>query len=66
MVPATPKFFTSNALTIPGASLSVGDQIGITLKRIAITDGSDPNVTNKPSVVDIHIEFILDKFGEPL
>ena len=64
VIPATVKFLTTNALTIPNASLSAGDQVGVTLKRIAITDGTNP--ANEPAVVDIHIEFTKDKLGEAL
>jgi len=64
VIPTTPKYFTTNSLTISGGSLSADDQIGITLKRIAITDGTNP--ANEPAVVDIHIEYTADKFGEPL
>jgi len=61
-IPATAKHLTSNSLTISGASLSAGDQIGVTLKRVAITDGSNPAVD--PGVVDLNIEYTADKLGE--
>ncbi len=64
VIPAIVKAFTKNSLTIPGASLSTEDQLGITLKRIAITDGANP--ANEPAVVDIHIEYTKDKLGEAI
>ncbi len=62
LIPTTPKFLTTNGLTIPGAGLTEGDQVGVTLKRIAITDGTNPG--NEPAVVDLHIEFTKNKLGE--
>lgn len=62
VIPTTPKFLTQNSLTIPAAALAIGDQVGVTLKRIAITGGTNP--TNEPGVIDVHIEYTVDKFGE--
>ena len=62
VIPATVKYLTTNDLIIPGANLSVEDQLGIKLSRISITDGVNP--TNKPAVIDIHIQYTLDKLGE--
>ncbi len=62
VIPTTPKFLTQNALTIPAAALAVEDQVGVTLKRIAITDGTNP--ASEPGVVDVHIEYTSDKMGE--
>jgi hypothetical protein len=62
VVPATAKYFTANTLTIGGASLAAGDQVGVTLSRADITDGVDP--ANDPGIVDIHVEFTKDKLGE--
>lgn len=61
-IPATAKFLTQNPLTIPAASLSAEDQIGVTVKRIDITDGSNPGAD--PVIFDIHIEYTADKLGE--
>ena len=48
--------------SIPNASLAVGDDIGITLKRIAIGAGDNP--TADPFVIHLTIEYIADKLGE--
>lgn len=62
VVPATVKFLTQNTLTIPASSLSAEDQVGVELKRIAITDGTNP--TSEPGIVDVHIEYTANKLGE--
>jgi len=61
-IPATAKTLTTNGLTISGASLTAGDQVGVTLKRMALTDGSNPAA--EPGVVDLNIEYTADKLGE--
>ncbi len=63
-IPATAKFFTSNTITITSANLELEDQVGINLTRIALVGGVNP--TAKPTIIDIHIEYIADKFGESL
>lgn len=62
VIPATVKYLTANGLTISSGSLSAGDQIGVKVSRIAITDGTNPG--NDPTIVDIHIEYTADKLGE--
>ena len=61
IVPAIVKYLTQDGLTISGGSLSMDDQVGIKLSRI--TAGGTPP-SNKPTVVDIHIEYTADKLGE--
>jgi hypothetical protein len=62
-VPATANGVTeSEAVTIPGASLAVGDEIGLTLSRIDLADGTDP--TAKPSVVHLYLKYTSDRLGE--
>ena len=64
-IPATAKYLTEDSVTISGASLSAEDQIGITLSRIALTDGNNPS-SGKPTIVDVHIEYTADKLGEAI
>ena len=62
-IPATAKYLTeTTVLTISGASLSVGDAIGITLSRIALTGGTDP--TADPAIVHVEMQYTADKLGE--
>ena len=63
-IPATAKTIREDGLTIAGASLSAEDQIGITISRIALTDGNNPSGNVDPAIVDIHIQYIADKLGE--
>ena len=63
-IPATAKTIREDGLTIAGASLSVEDQVGVTISRIALTDGNDPSLNVDPAIVDIHIQYIADKLGE--
>lgn len=60
-IPATAKYFTSNSVTISGTNIVADDQIGITLSRIALVGGNDP--TAKPTIVDVHIEYTMNKLG---
>jgi hypothetical protein len=62
-IPATAKYFTSTTVvTISGASLSEGDEIGMTLSRIALVGGSDP--TADPVIVQAHLVYTSDRLGE--
>lgn len=62
-IPATAKYLTRTAQgTISAASLSVGDLMGLKLKRIALVDGNNP--TAEPVVVNLEIEYISNKLGE--
>jgi len=47
--------------TIPAASIAVGDEIGLTVKRIALTGGTDP--TAKPTIIHVYINYTADKLG---
>ncbi len=65
-IPATAKYLTSTVVDstgIPGASLSVDDEIGITFSRIA-ADNDDP--TADPVVTHVHIEYTKNKLGGSL
>lgn len=48
--------------TISGASLTAADSIGLTLKRIALDDGSDPSA--EPGICHVEIHYTIDGFGE--
>ena len=64
-IPATAKYLTETAVeTIPAASLSAGDEIGITFKRVALGDGANP--TADPVVVNIYLKYTSDRLGEAL
>ena len=63
-IPAAAKTIKEDGLTIAGASLSIEDQVGITISRIALTDGNNPSGNVDPAIVDIHIQYIADKLGE--
>jgi len=55
-IPATayePKHVTN--MVIPSSQYSRGDVIGLTLSRIAITDGNNP--TADPAIVTVHLEY---------
>ena len=61
-IPATAKTLRENAVvTIPGASLSSGDCIGVTLSRVTIGDGSNP--TAEPGILMLHIHYTSDNLG---
>jgi len=62
-IPATAKYLTETTVeTIPAASVSAADEIGITLKRVALGGGSDP--TADPVVVNVYLKYISDRLGE--
>lgn len=64
-IPATAKFLKEETLgTIAGASLAVGDEIGITLKRVALDGGSNP--TAEPVVTCIGCVYTRNKLGTAL
>ncbi|MCP4677727.1 MAG: hypothetical protein GY854_19860 [Deltaproteobacteria bacterium] len=66
-IPATAKTLTETAVeTIPAASLAAGDEIGITLSRIAIDDGNDPGGGADPVVVNVYLKYTADKLGTAL
>ena len=52
----------TNIGTIPGASLSAEDSIGLILKRVALDAGTDP--TAEPGVLFLEFHYTVDKFGE--
>ena len=61
-IPATAKFLTQTTIeVIPNASISAGDELGITIKRIAITDGNSP--TPDPVVTCVGIIITEDRLG---
>ena len=61
-IPATAKTLTEdNVITISGASLSAGDEIGLKFSRIAIDDGTNP--TADPVVTCIGVIYTADKLG---
>jgi hypothetical protein len=49
--------------TIPGGSLTADDTLGIDLTRIAIVDGTDPQV-GTIHVLSFHVEYTSNKLGE--
>ena len=49
--------------TIPGGSIAADDTIGLDLTRIAIDDGTNPQVTTI-HLLGMHIEYTTDKLGE--
>ena len=61
-IPANAKQLREDTVvTIAGASLSIGDCIGVTLSRVALGDGSNP--TAEPGVVNVHIHYTSDNIG---
>lgn len=61
-IPATAYFLTQTLIeTIPGGSLSAGDEIGITIKRIALVGGADP--VADPVVTCVGFIYTVDKLG---
>ena len=52
----------TTVITISGASLSAGDEIGITFERIELVGGTDP--TPDPVVTCIGVSYTADKLGE--
>jgi hypothetical protein len=61
-VPATARGLIETALTIASADIAAGDQMGITLSRIALVGGNNPAV--EPGITDLHIEYVVDRLGE--
>jgi len=61
-IPATAKTLAQDTVvTVSGASLSAGDEIGFTLSRINIVDGNNP--TADPVVTCVGIIYTADKLG---
>jgi hypothetical protein len=61
-IPATAKTLDETSIgTISGASLSAGDEIGITFERIALVGGTDP--TADPVVTCLGVAYTADKLG---
>ena len=61
-IPATAYFLTQTLIeTIPGGSLSPGDELGITIKRIALVGGADP--VADPVVTCVGFIYTVDKLG---
>ena len=64
-IPATAYHLTeTNGQSIPAASLSVGDVIGVTFDRVGIDDGSDP--TADPVVLRLELHYTANKLGEAI
>lgn len=62
-IPATAKYFTNNDVgTISGASLSVGDSVGLKLSRIALVGGNNP--TADPAAVHLEVIYTSNSLGE--
>jgi len=63
-IPATAYHLTETLVeTIPAASLAAGDEIGITIKRIALMGGNNP--TADPIITCVGFSYISDKLGLP-
>lgn len=61
-IPATAYFLTQTLVeTIPGANLSPGDELGITIKRISLVGGNDP--TADPVITCVGFIYVVDKLG---
>ncbi len=61
-IPATAKYLTENDVgTISGASISAGDEIGLTFSRIALVGGNDPG--EDPVAVNVYLKYTADKLG---
>jgi hypothetical protein len=63
-VPAIALGIQETTITIPGTNITNDDELGITLKRVALDDGNDPAV--EPGMIIVGILAISDKLGEPL
>jgi len=63
-IPATAKTILETILTIPGDDITNGDELGISLSRIDIDDGTDP--TAEPGVVIVAILTYTNKLGVPI
>jgi hypothetical protein len=61
-IPDTAKFIIhTTVVTIPAASISELDSIGITFSRVALDGGSNP--VADPVITEIHLEFTKNKLG---
>ena len=61
-IPATAYYLREDTVeTIPGDDLAAGDEVGITLKRIALVGGNNP--TADPVATCVGIVYIADKLG---
>jgi len=64
-IPAVAKRLVRTAQgTIPVASLTTGDLLGLKVKRVTLVDGNNPSA--EPVAVNLEVEFIADKLGEPV
>ncbi len=62
-IPATARYLTATDIgTISGASLTVGDAVGLTLKRVALDGGANPAA--EPGVCHFEMHYTIDSFGE--
>ena len=61
-IPATAKALTRTTLTIPGTNIGQNDEVGITLKRVAIDGGANP--TAEPGIVSVQVKCLSNKIGE--
>jgi hypothetical protein len=62
LIPGTAKYLTEVSGLIAAASISDGDFISMTLDRVALDDGNSP--TADPVIVQIEVEYIVNKLGE--
>ena len=64
-IPATAKFLKEETLgTIAAASLATGDELGMTLKRVALDGGSNP--TAEPVITCIGVVYTRNRLGTGL
>lgn len=63
-IPTTAKTVQETTLIIPGTNILNTDELGISLKRVAIDGGNDP--VEEPGIIIVGIIAINDKLGEPI
>ncbi len=62
-IPTSANVLTESVLVIiPGTDLMHDDSIGLDIERVALTAGSNP--TQKPTIINVHIEYLSDKLGD--
>ena len=62
LIPATAKYLTEVSGTIAAASIADGDFVSMTIERVALDGGNNP--TADPVIVQIEVEYTLNKLGE--
>ncbi len=61
-IPATAKYLLENDIvTIPGASIAAGDEIGVTVSRVALGAGNNP--TAKPTMLHLYLKYKVGQIG---